>query len=89
MFNVGDTVVYAHFNYNDSWNGSVGVVREIHCEGFDEDVTAVAWETGEAMAYQDSQYPGRGFVRNFTGHLKPLGPLKYDPTQTGDTDEDV
>lgn len=86
MLNVGDRVIYS--SGEDSWNGSVGVVTEINCRQFTENVTAVAWETGPAKKYQDVNYPGRGFMRNYTSCLEVVK-FTYDPTQAGDTDDDV
>lgn len=90
MLNVDDWVVFS--DGGSPWNSSEGVVIEINCQTRTNlNVTAVSWKSGEAREYQDSHYPDRGYIKNFTVHLKPLYPVYkgYDPTQAGDTDDDI
>lgn len=86
MLSVGDRVVY--FGSDMDWDGSEGFVTEINCPGFRPKVTAVSWETGGLLKYQDSQHPDRPFVRVFSRHLR-VTYVGYNPAQTGDTDEDI
>lgn len=86
-FSVGDKVVY---KAGDNWDGSIGTIVETNCMGFTQVVHSVSWETGRAWEYQQVQYPGRGFMRNYSRNLHPLEPkYEYDPNQTGDTEDDI
>jgi hypothetical protein len=85
--NIGDKVIY-RTEHGDFWDGSTGTVVEVNCDGFNDVVHSVCWETGRAWEYQQIQYPGRGFVRNFGVNIHLLE-QPYDPTQMGDTDDDI
>ena len=89
MFTIGSAVRYSSDVPSD-WEGSEGVIVEADCPGFGykEKVHSVNWYTGNLSSYQNEKYLGRGFVRSFENTLRLIS-FTYDPTQTGDTDDDV
>ena len=87
-FRVGDKVRYCS---KDNWDGSIGTLIEVDCQGYEGKVCKVAWESGRAYEYQEEIYLGRGYMYNYAKWMVLAEPeiLKYDPTQQGDTDEDI
>jgi hypothetical protein len=80
---VGDTVEYCFDN--PSWkrlHGSIGIIREVHKNYYGY---KILWQTGPMMA--EARLSENYFLPETIKKINTI--FEYDPTQVGDTDDDI
>jgi len=88
MIEVGDYVEYCFEGYgNERYHGSIGRVLEVrNYYGYSEYQCAVFWESGLLSEHESYKTPRLFWDRTIK---KACVNRDYDPTQMGDTEDDI
>lgn len=99
MLNVGDRVSYSYPGMAPhSWNGAQGIIRGItfsHIFDTDEGFYLIDWDEGNPIWTLIRSGENRAFINDTVWGASVLRlverppTLQYDPTQQGDTDDDI
>lgn len=98
VLNVGDRVRYSYPGMTPHhWNGSQGIIRGItfsHIFDTDEGFYLIDWDEGNPIWTHIRSGESRSFTVDTVWGASVLrfvrpSVLQYDPTQQGDTDDDI